>query len=637
MRYSIGMKTLRTFFINSFGFLVSGLLLVGILMSTGCSSAAPAAVSAATTGEDVKTEKADKSGISTPEPVADPTSVRKRSDGSDAELYVTESAPAGEKGAPPSAMKSSASAGRPVNTESGLKAGVADDNNQYNYFLDFLNRYKSAPAIRPIPVENRIMLSVIDETGQPVPNAQVSIYNDKNLLVETLSTYADGKVLLTPPLDAIGPWSAEAVAPLSEPGKKPISGRIPFDPKGLRSLALTIPARPPQGGRWVPSSVPLDIVFILDTTGSMGEEIERLKATIEIIKDNLDLANPRPRIRFGLVLYRDRGDEYITRKYPLTEDLKKFQSYLAGAYADGGGDTPEDLEAALAAALDTRMNWNSKGSRLAFIITDAPAHAYMEGIPYSESAEQARVRGIKIHSIGTGGLDISGEYQLRQVAQRSRGKYIFLTYGEKGESEGGTAGAVSHHTGANWTADRLEAIIIRLAKEEISLLSGEKVTLPSDDYYEAKAVPERDKDSILDELFSETVNRLIDYSAASVTMASRVSLVPFAAQEKNAERFGARLLQAAIQSNRFTLLERNDLQAILQELELSLSAIADIESAAKIGKLLGAEYLILPALVSLPASQDDDIAWEVYLRLVRVDTGEILSVSRAKISRSLGL
>ncbi|WP_083819919.1 VWA domain-containing protein [Gracilinema caldarium] len=610
-------------------FILACLFVLFILMNIGCSSSAPAV---ATVSGDSTTPM-----VTAPEPAKDAKSAPKIGLG-DTEMDdygVSEKVGRSE-------YTTGSVSGR-KNIESGLKAGLVDDNTQYNYFLDFLNRFKDTPGIRPVPVENRIILTVLDERKKPIPNALVSVYNEKKVLVEQIKTYADGRVLINPLTDSPGLWNIEASTPGSGSGKQALQGRISVSPQGLRNIELSLSTKPSQGALWVPTPVPLDIVFILDTTGSMGEEIERLKATIEIIRDNLDLATPRPQLRFGLVLYRDRGDDYITWPFPLTENLKNFQSNLAKAKADGGGDTPEDLEAALAVALDDKMGWNPNGARLIFIITDAPAHTYIDGIPYNESVERARTQAIRIHSIGTGGLTLDGEYQLRQISQRSRGKYIFLTYGEKGESEGGAPGAVSHHTGANWTADRLEAIIIRLAKEEISLLSGDSVSVPSDDYYEARAVPERDVESILDELFTETVVRLLDYATTPITKGTRVSLVPLSYPEaasslekKNAERFSARLLQAANQSQRFTLVERNDLQAILQELELSLSAIADPASAAKVGNLVGAEYLILPSMISLPVTKGDDNAWEVYLRLVRVATGEIISVSRARISRSLG-
>ncbi|OHE68162.1 MAG: hypothetical protein A2001_12370 [Treponema sp. GWC1_61_84] len=515
--------------------------------------------------------------------------------------------------------------------ESGLKAGVSDDNAQYNWFMNFLTEHAGAWPFRPVPAANRIILSVIDARGAGVPNAAVSIRDASGTIVDSARSYADGRIFLTPPADARGNWSAETSG-----------AKVDFDPSGPRSIEITL-----QGERRTPSPVPMDIVFVMDTTGSMGEEIERLKATVDIIRDNLDLAAPRPRLRFGLVLYKDRGDEYLVHSYPLTDDLENFRRNLALASAGGGGDEPEDLESALAAAVDRKMLWNADGVRLVFVVTDAPAQAYPGAVGYDKSAEAARAAGIRIHTIGTGGLPLAGEYQLRQIAQRTRGRYIFLTYGERGESEGGAVGAVSHHTGSNWTADRLEAVIIRLAKEELSLMSGGTVSVPSDDWFEAKTIGGRPSDEILDELFGEAIGRLLDYSSAAVGASTPAAVLPVglgapgtggtadAALLRDAERFGARLLQATVASRRLRLVERADLQSVLAELELSLSAIGDPEAASRLGRLLGAEVLVVPTLVPLDAAEP--AGWELYLKLVRVATAEILSVSRARIGRGLGL
>jgi len=95
---------------------------------------------------------------------------------------------------------------------------------------------------------------------------------------------------------------------------------------------------------------------------------------------------------------------------------------------------------------------------LAFIITDAPAHLdYGQQYTYAVAARQARRKAVKFFSIGTGGLDIDGEYILRQIAQ--------FTGGKKGESEGGHIGSVSHHTASNFQSAKLETIIIRFAKK----------------------------------------------------------------------------------------------------------------------------------------------------------------------------
>lgn len=540
----------------------------------------------------------------------------------------------------PSGLGGAASGTGSAPSESGLKAGVSDDNEQYNYFASFIREHADEWPFRIIPVDNRLILRAVDASGRGIPNLALTIRDNAGKAIETLTTYADGAVLLTPPEDAKGRWTAE-VGPQGTP--------LEFDPAGPRYLELKAAA-----ARSVPAPVPLDIVFIMDTTGSMGEEIARLKATIEIIRENLDLANPRPLIRFGLVLYKDRRDTYVVQSYPLTADMTVFRANLAAASASGGGDEPEDLEAALEAAVAKEMGWNENGGRLIFVVTDAPAQNYQDAIGYDATTAIAREKAIKIHTIGTGGLPLAGEYQLRQMSQRTRGRYIFLTYGERGESAGGVAGAVSHHTGSNWTADKLETIIIRLAREELTDLGMEGVKVPADDWFEAKPTAERPRDEILDELFGETMKRLVDYSSAVIPQGAPAALLPVkplqavsntdagvtdAALKRNAEYFGMRLLQATAASKRFRLVERADLNQVLAEIELNLSAIGG--EAIKLGTLLGAEYLIVPSLTRLPPAKDTvggaAFEWEMSLRLVRVETAEILSVSRARIAGGLGL
>ena len=146
------------------------------------------------------------------------------------------------------------------------------------------------------------------------------------------------------------------------------SRTVVFDRAGKRQVEVKL-----QAARPAYQNVPLDILFVLDTTGSMGEEIQRLKTTIEIINLNLAALSSRPQVRFGLVLYRDQGDEYTTEVVPLTEDLASFKRSLEGVRADGGGDDPEDLQSALRDAM-REIRWNPDGIRLAFVITDAAPH-----------------------------------------------------------------------------------------------------------------------------------------------------------------------------------------------------------------------------------------------------------------------
>jgi len=523
------------------------------------------------------------------------------------------------KGAPGSMSLGGASA---VPSASGLKAGYSDDNQQFNYFVNFLKEYDSVPHYT-YDVSERITIRVLDAADKPVANARVTVSSEGKSLAAGL-TYADGGFRFYPA--AIG-TKASSYEVRAEAGA--LSARASVQRDGQRLVEVRL-----DSARMVPSPVPLDVLFVMDTTGSMGEEIERLKSTIEIIHANLAELKPRPLIRFGLVLYKDHGDEYITRVVPLTGDLESFQRKLAPVTADGGGDGPEDLESALDDAVN-RMAWNKNGLRLAFVVTDAEAHLdYGRDYTYVNAANDARAKAIKLYTIGTGGLPLEGEYVLRQVAQLTDARYIFLTYGERGEAAGGAEGSVSHHTGSNFQTDKLESIIIKFVKEEVANLSDAPVTAP-DEYFDARKVQDESRDQTLSTLFSEAIGNLADYSTYQITPDTPCVVLPIAASGDGfgptAEYFGERLVMAAAEAKRWKPVERKDMQKVLAELELQLSGLVDEGSVAKVGSLLGADVLVSSTLYKRADK------YELFLKLIRVSTAEVLAVARAKIDLDLGL
>lgn len=512
-------------------------------------------------------------------------------------------------------------------TASGLKAGFADDNKQFNYFVRFLAEYGPQAQYLPIPVEERIVLRVRDREGRSLPSAGVMVRGEGGRLLCRGSTHADGTFLFFPAEHlAAGPYEVTATYNQTE-------RRVSFDRNGPREVVVAF-----EGSRGELQAVPLDLLFILDTTGSMDEEIARLKTTIELINLNLSSLSSTPRLRFGLVLYRDRGDEYVTQVVPFTPDLAAFQAALDQVEASGGGDTPEDLQAALQEAM--RLDWSRGGVRLAFVITDAPPHLdYGQSYTYVQAAREAREKGVKIFSVGTGGLDLQGEIVLRQVSQYTSAKYIFLTYGESGESEGGAAGSVSHHTGANYQTDKLEAIIIRFAKEELAHLSGQPLE-EGEEYFAAQKLSGEEAERTLGKLFSMAVSQLIDYCSVSIAPATAAAVVPLSPAEQalaaNAEYFTEQLELAFAQDagirQSFRLVERKDLQAALSEIELRLTDLFEGSAGSvRVGQMLGAEVLLLGKLYRKEGG------YELFLKLLRVQTGEILSVTKARIDRRLGL
>jgi len=540
------------------------------------------------------------------------------------EYMMTEAAPSAAK---PSTGRLAATA----QGQSGLKAGFADDNEQFNLFVKFLDQYKDVPHAE-LDVRERILVKVRDSEGKPALGLPVTVEGGGRTLARG-TTYADGSFSIYP-LDYV---AQEFAGSQLDSYNVTIAGpkgaiRRTIGRSGSRVEYVDLP-----GLRPLPAPLPVDVLFVLDTTGSMGEEIERLRSTIEIINANIASLKPKPALRFGMVLYKDTDDEYVTRKVPFTDDLDLFQEALEEVEASGGGDTPEDLQAALDAAV-RGMDWNPGGIRLGFVITDAPPHLdYGQDYDYAAASRDAKAAGIKLFGIGTGGLPLEGEYILRQVAQYTQGKYIFLTYGEAGEAAGGKEGSVSHHTGTNFTTDKLEAVVIRFVKEEIARQSDTSLEY-DESYYAAQRVEDESREETLGKLFAQALQGLSDYSTWRLTPETRLAVMPISPAEgapeglgAQAEYLGSQLSLAASGSKLFTVVERKDLQKILGELELQLSSLADEDSAAKVGKFLGAEVLVTGTVF-----RKSDI-YEVFLKLVRVETAEVLSANKAKIAVGLGL
>ena len=169
----------------------------------------------------------------------------------------------------------------------------------------------------------------------------------------------------------------------------------------------------------------VEVVFVLDTTGSMGGLIQAAKEKIWAIANTLASTKPAPDIKMGLVGYRDRGDEYVTKLTDLTDDLDAVYEQLMGFKADGGGDTPESVNQALNEAV-TKINWSKDGKayRVIFLVGDCPPHMdYADDVKYAESCKAAATAGITINSIQCGN---HGDTQpiWSDIADRAEGRYF---------------------------------------------------------------------------------------------------------------------------------------------------------------------------------------------------------------------
>ena len=172
----------------------------------------------------------------------------------------------------------------------------------------------------------------------------------------------------------------------------------------------------------------VDVMFVFDATGSMGDELRYLQAEMKDVIARAKDATGGLAIRTGAVVYRDHSDEYITRISRLTEDITTTQAFIDKQEAMGGGDYPEAVPEALMAALNSG-GWDINArARIAFLILDAPCHQDSATIALlHDQILNAAALGVRIVPVVCSGLGESGELLVRAIALATNGTSFFLT------------------------------------------------------------------------------------------------------------------------------------------------------------------------------------------------------------------
>ncbi len=196
----------------------------------------------------------------------------------------------------------------------------------------------------------------------------------------------------------------------------------------LMSAVLLVVSALPASAQWqyTEESPPaIEVVFCIDTTGSMGGLIQAAKEKTWAIANMLATSTPTPDIRIGLVAFRDRGDVYITRVTDLSDDLDAVYQELMSFRAEGGGDMPESVNQALHEAV-TKINWSTDAwtYRVIFLIGDAPPHMnYPDDVKYPETCKLAVEKGIIINTIQCGNIAQTTPYW-KDIARLAEGQYF---------------------------------------------------------------------------------------------------------------------------------------------------------------------------------------------------------------------
>ena len=171
-----------------------------------------------------------------------------------------------------------------------------------------------------------------------------------------------------------------------------------------------------------------DIAFVVDATGSMGDEINYLKMDLQAIMKNIKDTLPNISFNLGSVFYRDTTDEYHTRFSDFSSDIDVTTKFISQQEANGGGDYPEAVHRGLDVAIN-QMSWRDDAmTKVIFLVLDAPPHTRPDVIAEIQALTlKAAEKGIRIIPVACSGVDKSTEYLLRSIALLTNGTYTFLT------------------------------------------------------------------------------------------------------------------------------------------------------------------------------------------------------------------
>ena len=172
----------------------------------------------------------------------------------------------------------------------------------------------------------------------------------------------------------------------------------------------------------------IDIAFMVDATGSMGDEIDYLKEELTDVISKVKRNNQGTTINMGAVFYRDKGEDYVTKISDFSTDIDDTIGFIKEQSAEAGGDFPEAVETALSKSIND-LEWSENAtSRILFLVLDAPPHYDDQIISEIHSLiAEASKKGIRIIPITASGIDKETEFLMRYMAIATNGTYVFIT------------------------------------------------------------------------------------------------------------------------------------------------------------------------------------------------------------------
>ena len=351
-----------------------------------------------------------------------------------------------------------------------LTAGEIHDFSKWDLWKDIsghqLESYKRAWNIYP---EKRFSVQVLNKNNFPVVDCEVSLLNSKGAIIWRAKSDNTGKAELWSGMfeEASDKNTGYKIIVKSDGMSKEIKKPKTFH-NGINTIRLKKTCENIQN---------VDILFTVDATGSMTDEISYLKIELKDIIQKFSAHNPELNIRLGSVFYRCFGNSYVTKESGFSNNIEKGIAFINEQDANEGGT--EAVEEALRVSVD-EMQWSKQArTRLMFLVLDEPpGNSSKINNKIQMAIANAASKGIRIIPIvasGTGrNSDKSLEYLMRSIALASNGTYVFLT-DDSGIGNGHTEPSID-----DYDVELLNDLILRLLKQFTFVEDCNEVALVED-------------------------------------------------------------------------------------------------------------------------------------------------------------
>lgn len=342
---------------------------------------------------------------------------------------------------------------KPQQIESGLlTAGEWNDTKNWGWWMDLMNGKEWANYQDHWGFTTYQRVSVVVESdGKPISDAKVILSGQGQTAEWTAKTNNRGEAYLFANI-----YRKQEDSPYS------LEISTEQETKTIRNIRMNQdePIVIELGTHPKPSNI-LDLMFVVDTTGSMGDELDYLAEELKDVIQRVKRSNDNDLdIRISTNFYRDQGDAYVVRSFDFTTDVDRAVKQINNQSAAGGGDYEEAVEEALEDAINHHQWSHRAKARLLFLVLDAPPHHTDQNIKkLQEVTAAAAEQGIRIIPVASSGVDKDTEFLTRFMSIATGGTYVFLT------DDSGIGNSHIAPTIGQYEVEMLNDLLVRVVNE----------------------------------------------------------------------------------------------------------------------------------------------------------------------------